>query len=100
MTILGVLMQENNPRQKRREPKIEMTPELLQTLIDKAVNAIIDAQKVISRAVKSWIMKKLARNKIYIADIYFEADRDVSDTVYLAGEFSNPKWERIIPMEY
>ena len=36
----------------------------------------------------------------FIADIYYEADYDIAETVYLVGEFTSPAWETVIPMKY
>lgn len=45
-------------------------------------------------------MRKLARKRQYIADIYYEADPEVASEVFLVGEFTTPQWKVMIPMKY
>lgn len=61
---------------------------------------MISAQKVISKAVNQWILKRMRKDKTYIADIYYEADPDIAQSIYLVGEFTTPQWEVFVPMKY
>ena len=81
-------------------------PEVIWTLAEKDImiksfaNRIIEAAKVIKDAWTSYTLRKQAKMKIFTADIYFEADHDIAEKVYIVGEFTNPKWIIKVPMEY
>ena len=101
VTILGLLMKENKNKQKRAQTNTVLSETQIFLIIKKAACAILHAQKVISKAVKSWILRRHAKqNKTYLADIYFEADYDIADVIYLVGDFSNPPWSQTIEMKY
>lgn len=65
-----------------------------------AAQEMITAQKVISNAVNQWKLKQLRKSKTFIADIYFEADPDIAQSIYLVGEFTTPQWEVLVQMKY
>ena len=100
MTILSLLLTENKEKSKliNTEPKLD--PEETRITIQQLTKLVFHAQKVISRAVKTWLMRRAAMNKTYYADIFYVADYDIADTVYLAGEFSDPEWKKVVPMNY
>jgi len=61
---------------------------------------MLRASKVIWNAVKKWLFKKWKKWRSYVVDIYFDADHDIAEKVYLVGDFTNPKWSELIPMKY
>lgn len=61
---------------------------------------ILKAQKIIVRAVNQWVLKRMSKQRKFMADIYYEADHDIADKIYLVGEFTTPKWIIKIPMKY
>ena len=118
-TILDILLQENNTNTKTDNGESEITQQQLNLMVQKTAEAMISAQKVIARAVRkrSWRLIKFRKNQDFysdywnfdcldigrqkfIADIYYEADYDIAETVYLVGEFTSPAWETVIPMKY
>ena len=61
---------------------------------------MLKAAQVIWNAVKRWLFKKWRKSRIYVVDIYFEADHDIAENVYISGDFTFPKWSKKIPMKY
>lgn len=61
---------------------------------------ILNSQRIISRAVNRWRLRKLAKMNKYVVDIFYEADPDIANEVHLVGEFSDPSWRRPILMNY
>lgn len=100
MTILSLLQKENKTTPKPIPEKFVLTPEQKVIIIKMTAQKIIWAQRVISRAVKRWILKTMKKSNTYIVDIYYEADYDIAENVYLVGEFTNPKWLNQIQMKY
>lgn len=60
----------------------------------------LDAAKVLKPALRRWLIRKWAAQRVYLADIYFEADHDIAEEVFIVGEFTQPKWLVKVPMKY
>ena len=59
-----------------------------------------NASKFINKVWYWYLLKKNAKNKQFLTDIYFEADHDIAENVFIVGEFTTPKWLLQIPMKY
>lgn len=104
LTLLSIIMKENRSGIKSqnltaKQPQICSLADK-DVMIQVAAGEILRAAKVIKRAVIKWYFRKLAKSRIYITDIYFEADHDIAENVYIVGEFTSPKWTVQIPMKY
>lgn len=100
MTILGLLMKENKNSSKISDDHPTLSSSQRKIIIKMTAKRILKALKIIQRAVKRWIYRRLAKNRTYIVDVFYEADQDIAEDIYLVGEYSNPKWTVTTPMKY
>lgn len=104
MTILGLLEKTNKGVPKnchlKQQPPAYCTLEEKEIIISITAQQILNSQRIISRAVNRWRLRKLAKMNKYIVDIFYEADPDIANEVYLVGEFSNPQWKEPVLMNY
>ena len=105
VTLLNLIMKENQVSNKSNLDKIE-TCQQIWSLTDKddmshiVAAEMLKASKTIWNAVKKWLYRKWRRWRRYVVDIYFDADHDIAEMIYLVGDFTNPKWTVLVPMEY
>ena len=104
VTLLSIIKKRNQAKDLYESKSQQMESTL--TLVDKDDMAkitafeMIEAAKVIWIAAKRWLLKKWRKSWYYITDIYFDADHDITDRIYIVGDFTSPKWSIQIPMKY
>ena len=104
ITIFSLLKKENSFSSQVKFSK--MVPDVIWTLAEKDImirsfaNQIIKASNVIKNAFICYLFRKQAKRKLFTVDIYFEADHDIAESVFIVGEFTNPAWTVKILMEY
>lgn len=104
MTILSLLQQENSAiikqcHQPQPQPAF-CTLEEKDIMVKIAADRVLAAQRTIANAVKKWLLKTQAKSGVYLADIYFEADYDIAQTIQIVGEFTQPAWSLKLTMKY
>jgi len=93
-------MKENKNSSKISDDHPTLSSSQRKIIIKMTAKRILKALKIIQRAVKRWIYRRLAKNRTYIVDVFYEADQDIAEDIYLVGEYSNPKWTVTTPMKY
>mmetsp|Transcript_39580 Transcript_39580/g.39158 ORF Transcript_39580/g.39158 Transcript_39580/m.39158 type:complete len:363 (+) Transcript_39580:26-1114(+) len=101
-TILGILREENNAKTKEYLSSKPSYATLLEKdiMIKRTAEELFRATKIIMRALNYKRLRRLRRESIFIADIYYEADPDIAKQIFLVGEFSTPQWGKQVLMQY